>query len=68
LFGLTHQRHKDTTLAATAAAKATHHLGEGVLQVVDLAVEWCGPAAALLGDMVDERKRFFCALYRWSHP
>ena len=35
----------------------------GVLQVVDLAVEWCGPAAALLGDMVDERKRFFCALY-----
>jgi len=31
VFGLPYQRHKDTTLATTAAAKATHYLGEGVL-------------------------------------
>src|SRR5262245_31683261 len=52
------------TVAATAAAKATHHLGEGVLQVGDLAVELRGPVATLLRDVVDERERFFCALYR----
>ena len=62
LCGWTHQRHHDMPVAATAAAQATHPLGEGGPQVGDLA--WCGPAAALLGHVVDERARCLGALYR----
>ena len=63
LFGLTHQRHEDATVTSTTAAKAPHDLGEGVLQVLGLVVELGGPAVALLRDVGDERKCFFCALY-----
>ena len=63
LFSLTHQRHEDATLTSTTAAKAAHDLGEGVLQALGLVLELGGPAVALLRDVVDERERFFCALY-----
>ena len=63
LFGLTHQRHEDATLPSTTAAKAAHDLSEGVLQALGLVLELGSPAVALLRDVVDERERFFCALY-----
>jgi len=63
LFGVTHQRHEDATLTSTTAAKAAHDLGEGVLQALGLVLELGGPVVALLRDVVDERERFFCALY-----
>ena len=56
---MTHERHEHAPLPSTAAAKATHDLGEGVFQVLGLAVELGGPAAPLLRDVVDERERFF---------
>ena len=59
---MTHQRHEDAPLTSATAAKAPHDLGEGVLQVLGLVAEWDGPAVALLRDVGDERKRFFCAL------
>ena len=60
---MTHQRHEDATLTSTTAAKAAHDLGEGVLQALGLVLELGGPVVALLRDVVDERERFFCALY-----
>jgi hypothetical protein len=63
LFSLTHQRHENATLTSTTAAKAPHDLGEGVLQALGLVVELGSLAGALLRDVVDERERFFCALY-----
>ena len=62
VFGLTHQRHEDAPLPSATATKAPHDLGEGVLQVLGLVVEWDGPAVARLRDVGDERKHFFCAL------
>ena len=59
LFGLTYQCHEHASLTSTAAAKAPHDLCEGAFQVLGLAVELGGPAAALLRDVVDELKRFF---------
>ena len=59
LFGLTHQGHAHASLPSTAAAKTPHDLCEGVLQVLGVAVELGGPAAALLRDGVDELTRFF---------
>jgi hypothetical protein len=64
LFGLTHARHEDAPVTSATAAKAPHDLGEGVLQVWGLVVEWEGPAGALLREVGDERKRFFGAFYR----
>lgn len=63
LFGLANQLDEDMTLAATAAAKAPHHFFAFLPQDVDLAVEFGGPATALLSDMLDELEGFFCALY-----
>ena len=63
LFGLANSRDEDVTLAATAAAKAPHHFFAFLPQDVDLAVEFGGPATALLSDMLDEIEGFFCALY-----
>ena len=63
LFSLAHQGDEDFALAATLAAKAAHDLGEGVLQALGLVLELGGPVVALLRDVVDERERFFCALY-----
>jgi hypothetical protein len=54
VLGVSHQLHKDATLAATAAAKGTHDLFELLLEVVGLAVQLGTPAETLLGNMVDE--------------
>jgi hypothetical protein len=59
LFGLTYQCYEDAPLPSTAAATAPHDFCEGVFQVLGLAMELGGPAAALLRDVVDELERFF---------
>ena len=54
VLGLSHQLHKDTTLAATAAAKGPHDLLERLLEVLGLAVQMGPPTTPLLDDVVDE--------------
>jgi hypothetical protein len=54
MFGLSHELHKDTTLAATATAKGTHDFFERLFEVLGLAVELGMAAATLLDDMVNE--------------
>jgi hypothetical protein len=54
VFGVSHQLHEDTTLAATAAAKGTHDLFERLLEVLGLALQLRTPAATLLDNVVDE--------------
>ena len=62
-FGLPYQRHEDVPLASTTTAKAPHDLGEFLGEAAGLALERRGPVTALRDDVVDERERFFCALY-----
>jgi hypothetical protein len=54
LFGLSNQLDEDVTVATAASAKAPHDFFELLTQVLDLAVEFGAPAAALLSDVVDE--------------
>ena len=63
LFRVAHQLDEDLPLAATASAKTPHDLGELLRQASGLALEHGGPVTALRDDVVDERERFFCALY-----
>jgi len=63
LCGLTHPRHEDATLTSTTAATAPPDCGEGVLQVVGLAVELGGPAVARRRAVGEERARCLCAFY-----
>ena len=54
VFGVSHQLHEDTALAATAAAKGPHDLVERLREVLGLAVQVGPPTAPLLDDVVDE--------------
>jgi hypothetical protein len=53
-FGLSHQLHEDSPVASTASAEGTHTLFELLLETLGLALKLGAPAAALMGDVVDE--------------
>ena len=63
LFSMSHQLDEDMPLAATAAAKTPHDLGEFLREASGLALECGGPVTARRDDVVDDRERFFCAVY-----
>lgn len=59
LFRLAHQFHEDLAWAAALAAKAPHDFGQCLVEFLGLTREDRGAAAARLGDVCNERKRFF---------
>ena len=67
-FGWPYQLREDAAVSSTAAAKPTPDLCQFLRAALRLAVELRGPAAALLRDVGDERKRFFAPSTRWWHP
>jgi hypothetical protein len=64
LFRVSYQLDEDMPLTTAASAKTTHDLRECLREVSGVALERGGPMTALRDDVVDERERFFCALYR----
>ena len=63
LFGLAHQRDEDFALAPAPAAKATHDLVQGLVELLSGVLQARGRARALLADALDEVQEFFWALY-----
>ena len=63
LFGLAHQRDEDFALAPAPAAKATHDLVQGLVELLSGVLQARGRARALLADPLEEVQHFFWALY-----
>jgi hypothetical protein len=63
LCRLSHQLDANLPVSSTASSKTPHDLFECLREVSGLALELGSPLATLLGDVVDEFSRFFCAVY-----
>lgn len=59
LFRVANKLDEDATLAATTAAKTSHHFFEVMPEIVGLALQLGRPATALCCDVLDEFEAFF---------
>jgi hypothetical protein len=66
--GLAPQLHEDAALPPALAATAPQDFFQLLLEAVGLAPQGSRPAAASLGDAVDELKGFFVPCTVWWHP
>jgi hypothetical protein len=67
-FGVAHHLHEDAALPPALAAKAPQDFLQFLLQALGLGPQGGSPAAASLGDAVDDLKGFFVPCTVWWHP